>query len=209
MEDNNSEKKVITRAEAIALGLSRYFTGKPCKHGHVAERRIEGKCVECVREDVVENAKIYAERAAVWNRENRDRINENRKIAYHENLEESRAKAREQYAKNPESAKRTVQKWRKENPDAARNLWRNSRALRRGADGKHTKEDVSRMLVRQNHKCNACKISLTDTGFHVDHITPVSKGGSNWPWNLQILCPTCNTSKNAKDFEEWKSTRFK
>ena len=28
-----------TRAEAKARGLKRYFTGKPCKAGHVAERR--------------------------------------------------------------------------------------------------------------------------------------------------------------------------
>lgn len=39
-----------TRAEALALGLSRYFTGKPCKHGHVAERSVSSRsCVECLR----------------------------------------------------------------------------------------------------------------------------------------------------------------
>jgi len=38
------------RTEAIALGLPRYFTGKPCKHGHIRERRAnDGKCVECSR----------------------------------------------------------------------------------------------------------------------------------------------------------------
>jgi len=26
---------VVTRKEAIAKGLKYYFTGKPCKHGHV------------------------------------------------------------------------------------------------------------------------------------------------------------------------------
>ena len=32
-----SEIKIISHAEAKAQGLKRYFTGKPCKHGHVAE----------------------------------------------------------------------------------------------------------------------------------------------------------------------------
>lgn len=45
------ERQIITRAEAKAQGLKRYFTGKPCKHGHVAERYLStGQCVECLRE---------------------------------------------------------------------------------------------------------------------------------------------------------------
>jgi hypothetical protein len=41
-------KEVISRAEAMALGLPRYFTGKPCPNGHVAELYISiCKCVEC------------------------------------------------------------------------------------------------------------------------------------------------------------------
>ncbi len=39
-----------TRAEALALGFTRYWTGVPCKHGHVAPRRVSsGGCVECQR----------------------------------------------------------------------------------------------------------------------------------------------------------------
>lgn len=39
---------IITRTEAQAQGLKRYFTGKPCKHGHVAERLASNnRCCEC------------------------------------------------------------------------------------------------------------------------------------------------------------------
>jgi hypothetical protein len=42
--------QIISRAEAKAKGLKRYFTGKPCKHGHVAEREVfNATCVECER----------------------------------------------------------------------------------------------------------------------------------------------------------------
>jgi hypothetical protein len=41
---------IISRAEAKALGLKRFFTGKPCKYGHVVERRVGNyACVECDR----------------------------------------------------------------------------------------------------------------------------------------------------------------
>lgn len=211
MSDETEEKKVITRAQAKALGLSRYFTGKPCKHGHVAERRIEGKCVECVKEDIVKNAKIYTERAAAWLKANRERARLGNIRRYYEDIEESRAKARAQYAKNPESVKRSIKKYKEkeENRIKLRVRWSNRRALKRNADGKHTKQDVDALLAQQNNCCKACDADLLISGFHVDHIFPLSRGGSNWPWNLQILCPTCNISKNAKDFEKWKASRFK
>jgi hypothetical protein len=40
-----------TRAQAIALGQITYFTGKPCRRGHVADRyTMAGNCRECARE---------------------------------------------------------------------------------------------------------------------------------------------------------------
>lgn len=39
-----------TRAEALALGVKRYFTGLPCKRGHVASRQVSSSdCYECSR----------------------------------------------------------------------------------------------------------------------------------------------------------------
>lgn len=38
------------RGEASRLQVVLYFTGKPCRHGHVAERLTwNGNCVECMR----------------------------------------------------------------------------------------------------------------------------------------------------------------
>jgi hypothetical protein len=38
---------IITREEAEKAGLKKYFTGKPCKHGHISVRRVDGGCIEC------------------------------------------------------------------------------------------------------------------------------------------------------------------
>jgi hypothetical protein len=41
--------KLISRADAIEEGLEAYFTGKPCKRGHLSERRTTtAACIECV-----------------------------------------------------------------------------------------------------------------------------------------------------------------
>lgn len=40
--------EIISRAAAVKLGLNRYFTGLPCKSGHIAERRADSyHCAEC------------------------------------------------------------------------------------------------------------------------------------------------------------------
>ena len=39
-----------TPEEAIARGVNRYFTGLPCRNGHVAPRRVkDGYCMTCKR----------------------------------------------------------------------------------------------------------------------------------------------------------------
>lgn len=44
---------IITRLQASEQGLARYFTGKPCRRGHVAQRVTQTrKCVACEREAV-------------------------------------------------------------------------------------------------------------------------------------------------------------
>jgi hypothetical protein len=41
--------EIISRAAALSKGLKTYFTGKPCKRGHVVERRVDtGDCAECL-----------------------------------------------------------------------------------------------------------------------------------------------------------------
>lgn len=38
----------LTRDDARAFGSRRFFTGKPCRRGHVCERYVSGEgCVEC------------------------------------------------------------------------------------------------------------------------------------------------------------------
>lgn len=54
---------------------------------------------------------------------------------------------------------------------------------------------------KQAGNCRGCKRHFEIQNFTVDHINPVSKGGTDHPKNLQLLCPNCNSTKGNRDQE--------
>lgn len=65
----------ISRQEAIEMGLLRYYTGKPCKNGHVCERLVScWTCVECNRANVKKQAATTPNRVRA-NKQKSDRKN--------------------------------------------------------------------------------------------------------------------------------------
>ena len=54
-----------------------------------------------------------------------------------------------------------------------------------------------RAMKRDRFKCTYCGTPGTDAELEVDHITPVSKGGSHHIANLTTACRACNQKKGA------------
>lgn len=55
------------------------------------------------------------------------------------------------------------------------------------------------ILKRDDYRCQMCGITAKDgTRLEIDHIHPVSKGGSNNTSNLQVLCRDCNAGKGVQ-----------
>jgi len=52
------------------------------------------------------------------------------------------------------------------------------------------------ILDRDGARCRYC--GRTDGPLHIDHITPIARGGSNELANLQVLCAPCNRAKGAR-----------
>lgn len=127
--------------------------------------------------------------------------------AYRSSRPGERSRQQMKYAaKNPGKVAEKDRRYRAKHPEKISAHHRNRRALKMQAEGRHTADEVRSILQSQNGLCAGCKTELSTTGdnkYHIDHIMPLALGGSNWPKNLQCLCPKCNMSKGAKHPDIW------
>lgn len=179
-----------------------------------------------------ENIAKRKESLAAWNASNKDRIRDAFRTRYRENpqlrerirlancrwIEKNPGRAAERYLINAEKIKkassaRYLEKteecqarnrlWREKNREKSKAINKINKMRRRAAPGICTQQDIARMRIEQRMQCKYCKACL-EPGYHLDHIMPITLGGTNWPENLQLLCPTCNLRKNAKHPEEFE-----
>ena len=149
-----------------------------------------------------ENRFVLRERCRADHAKNRDKRLSARKARYPALRDATLAAHRKWYAANKDVAKAIVREWRNANPEICRQYHRNRKALVRGADGTHTAADIARLFAQQEGRCFYCSDALAK-GFHVDHMTPVSRGGSNAPDNLCCACQFCNLSKHDSTAAEF------
>lgn len=153
----------------------------------------------------------HKEQYAAYKREyleqNRERLKAEKRIYYQENKEKCNKASRDYALNNAEHLKLKNKEWRVANMDKRQAANRNRLALQMSAEGRHTPKDVAILYERQKHKCATCKKHISNkpgpSKYHVDHVMPLTKGGSNWPDNLQLLCPTCNIRKKNKHPDDW------
>ena len=55
----------------------------------------------------------------------------------------------------------------------------------------------------QEGGCNGCRVAFPFRNFTVDHIIPRSRGGTDHPDNLQLLCAACNSLKGNRSQAEF------
>lgn len=197
---------VLSRADARKQRQPRYFTGRPCKNGHLAYRAVvSGTCVACVQAWKVRNAAVINQRRKEYRARAAREIASYRAAYYQRTGEHQRAMARDRAkawnAANPELHRAKVAAWKAANPEMARANGRayasRRKARLRKVGGSFSAKDIADLMKRQRGKCVVCTADIQQR-YQIDHVVPLKLGGTNSKENLQLLCPTCNNLKGAK-----------
>lgn len=129
------------------------------------------------------------ERNREYHNKNRDRLHLQKREYYYKNKEHLTLK-RKEWAQTPKGK------------SCIRRRDINKRARRKEAEGFFTVEDIKDLYATQGGRCYYCSIEI-ETGYHIEHMTPLSRGGSNWIDNICLACAPCNLSKHTKTAKEF------
>lgn len=148
------------------------------------------------------------------------------RVSTPEQREAARVRAAEWYADNKERAKETytryylantqviksrIKDYLNRNPDKRAQFSKvktqNRRARVLAAEGTFTAADIRLQYRSQRGHCWHCGKPVGDE-YHVDHLRPLAKDGSNDPRNLVISCAPCNLSKGDRQTWEWNGRLF-
>lgn len=131
----------VSRSAALASGSRRYFTGKPCRNGHLGYRlAATGTCSECVR--MRRNPDVAYERVKAWRRQHPEARTE---------------EARRYRAKYPEKVLAKVKRYQARHRERLLPLAAANARARRRADPEGEKR--RRMAFRERHEHTLAEIA--------------------------------------------------
>lgn len=154
------------------------------------------------RERYRENPIADRERSRRWKEANPDRVREHKRRSYQNNPYRTIERSQEWAKSNRERSRERSRRWKQMNPVRVQTNNRNRMVRKRSIEGAHTAADVQAQYNRQRHCCYYCGCELNGK-YHVDHVIPLSRGGSNGPENIVCACQNCNLQKGAKLPHEW------
>jgi len=161
--------------------LSDFHKDKKGKFG-VARR-----CKDCVNEYSKQYRSSRREemkqRSADWRARNPDKVLKHR---------------REYYQKNSPRMKEYVKQYLKDHPEVKARVRVLRRLQKQAKRFVVTAKDMRRLLSQPCYQCGSM-VQLS-----IDHVIPLSRGGSHGIGNLATLCRKCNSSKGSKLLIEWK-----
>lgn len=177
-----------TKAEAIALGESKYLSEKYCGKRHRPVRYVSNDvCVACARACGI---KGYYDK---WE-EKKKYFRERGRMLLREAPEKLRQKNNAWTARNREQASRNSSKWAKNNPEKVNLRRAERRAKTRGA----TPKWADRARILEVYKEATKRTVERGVRYSVDHIVPLKSElvcGLHCEANLQIITHSENCAK--------------
>ena len=158
---------------------NQFFANQKMRVGGLTSR-----CKSCYRKWYKTHSELAKERSRKW---------------YEKHPERKKEQNRKWKEANPERRKEHNRKW---NPERKKASSHKRRALKANADGSATAEQIKARFQYHENRCYYC--GDNESGLHIEHRIPLSRGGSNWPANLVPSCPSCNLQKGTKTETEFK-----
>lgn len=192
---------------------------KGCKRAYMKARAPETKKQRAAYHKAYReaNAEVLSAKHKVWTEANKEHLARKNKERYDEKREEILAQKkvynaanrerfserdRAYYEANKERITARQRAYHDQNKQAQLERNRQRRARLAGAEGSHTFEEIEQMYEDQGGICAYCLVSLFDT-YHIDHIVPISRGGSDGWENLALTCVDCNQRKHLMSVIEF------
>lgn len=178
-----------------SLGYKYYFTGRPCKKGHISLRLISGrKCSTCSQE-MNEFWKINSEENYKKSKSKSDKKYRNKdRIKFLSKKKDEYLRNNSTYiaSRDRNREKRKIQNahWYKLNPEMNRIKARRRRAITKvESDDFDIFVELEAMLACERRR------EITGYDWHLDHMIPLSKGGAHKYYNFQVIPAWMNQSK--------------
>jgi 5-methylcytosine-specific restriction endonuclease McrA len=127
---------------------------------------------------------------------NPERAKERRRAHYLANAEALRARA----ATYRDTERDTLRTRMRRRLDPTRHRVSNARRRARQAEGDLSLQDWREILEAHEHRCAYCG---TDGMMTIEHMTPLSRGGSHTRGNVVPACLRCNLRKGTRTAEEF------
>lgn len=161
-------------------GAKFFYTGKPCKYGHINKRRVgNSDCIDCIVLYRKSNKDKIKKKQKEYHDKNRDKINQWKRNHYLDNKDELIFNSRKYYKENREKALAAGKRWREKNTenifirDSLRRIEKNWQGKGRKAEELigYTKEELRSHIEMQFHKGMGWD---NRSEWHIDHIIPIA-----------------------------------
>lgn len=175
--------KIVTRKEAKEQALTRYFTGKPCMHGHIAERLIwNSGCAECDRLRQCEKARRYRTKHP-------EKVKQFKRNDYARRRAQVLAACVKYRSENKKSQRAYFKKYKQENNGKVNAVnKRRDLAKKQRTPIWLTEDDI--WMMKEIYELAALRSKKLGYKWHVDHIVPLqgkNVSGLHIPSNLQVI----------------------